>query len=178
LYGQTTDILAARAAGVIVALAPDWATTGSSNLLDELRFAYAYSLKRLGGALEPQDLFKMITSDAALVAGQKNLGQIKEGNAADLVLIPKLDVSEKATAYSNLLHAYPNDIRAVFVAGEPVYGDVDFMKRFRKNYDVLSIGAGQKAIFITEADGKVIHAADLQARLSAQLPQLAPIFEP
>ncbi|MFX6218062.1 hypothetical protein ABTF55_19900, partial [Acinetobacter baumannii] len=70
LYGQTADILLARAAGVKIALSPDWTISGSSNLLDEMRFAYAYSQKSLNGALQPEELYRMITSDAAEVAGQ------------------------------------------------------------------------------------------------------------
>src|SRR5215212_6802656 len=37
LYGVTANIAAALDAGVEIALAPDWAITGSSNMLDELK---------------------------------------------------------------------------------------------------------------------------------------------
>ena len=39
LYGTTANIRAAMDAGVEIALAPDWALTGSSNMLDELKVA-------------------------------------------------------------------------------------------------------------------------------------------
>jgi cytosine/adenosine deaminase-related metal-dependent hydrolase len=39
LYGGTTDIRAARAAGLDVALGSDWSPSGSKNLLNELKVA-------------------------------------------------------------------------------------------------------------------------------------------
>src|SRR5262245_11722388 len=39
LYGATADVNAALDAGVEVALAPDWAISGSGNMLDELKTA-------------------------------------------------------------------------------------------------------------------------------------------
>src|SRR5262249_50831689 len=38
LYGQTTDITAARNAGVLVAIAPDWSPSGSTGMLAELAY--------------------------------------------------------------------------------------------------------------------------------------------
>jgi cytosine/adenosine deaminase-related metal-dependent hydrolase len=43
LYEQAADIRTARAAGVEIALAPDCGITGSTNLLDELRYAAAWN---------------------------------------------------------------------------------------------------------------------------------------
>ncbi len=42
LYGETVDVQTALDAGLPVAIAPDWTVTGSSNMLDELRFARNY----------------------------------------------------------------------------------------------------------------------------------------
>ena len=39
LYGGTTNIGAARSAGVPLALGSDWSPTGSKNLLNELKIA-------------------------------------------------------------------------------------------------------------------------------------------
>jgi len=41
LYGQTADIKQATAAGLKIALAPDWAPTGSQNMLGEIAYAGA-----------------------------------------------------------------------------------------------------------------------------------------
>lgn len=124
LYGETADVLAARAQGVVVALAPDWTITGSNNMLDELRYAHAYSEEHLQGALTPADLFRMTTVDAAAVAGLRGFaGEIRPGFAADLLLTPRLS----ADPYESLLRTEPSDIRLVMVDGVAAYGDPDLL---------------------------------------------------
>ena len=39
LYGKTANVAAARAAGVSISLAPDWAPSGSKSVLGELKVA-------------------------------------------------------------------------------------------------------------------------------------------
>src|SRR5678816_3531559 len=48
LYGHTANLLAALDARVEIALAPDWAVTGSSNMLDELKVAAQWNREQLG----------------------------------------------------------------------------------------------------------------------------------
>jgi cytosine/adenosine deaminase-related metal-dependent hydrolase len=47
LYGATANIGAALDAGVEIALAPDWAVTGSSNILNELKVASLWTMSGL-----------------------------------------------------------------------------------------------------------------------------------
>jgi 5-methylthioadenosine/S-adenosylhomocysteine deaminase len=65
LYGSTTNIPLARAAGLTISLAPDWSMGGSQNLLDELRFADGWDNAHFGNVLTPKDLFAMVTVNAA-----------------------------------------------------------------------------------------------------------------
>ena len=121
LYGVTTNIPAALAAGVQVALAPDWSMGGSQNLLDELRFADAWDNEHWGDVLTAQDLFEMVTLNAATAIGlEALLGTIEEGTLADLVVISPTDGS----AWDALLAARPDDVRLVMVGGVPLYGDL------------------------------------------------------
>src|SRR5262249_8917494 len=87
LYGTTTDIPTARAAGVTGALAPDWSMGGSQNLLDELRFADGWDNAHFGDSLTAKDLVLMVTTQAAdaLALGDR-LGRIETGYLADLVV--------------------------------------------------------------------------------------------
>jgi hypothetical protein len=131
LYGETTDILCALDTGVTVALGPDWSITGSDNLLEELKVAYEYSKEHLNGAITPRDLFKMVTSNAAIVAGVNDpiwyrLGKIEVGYQADLFLTPKLD----SDPYKSLLKTYSKDIQLVIIDGDAVYGDPHLMSIF------------------------------------------------
>lgn len=121
LYGATTDIPTARAAGVSVSLAPDWSMGGSQNLLDELRFARAWDQSAWGSTLSPRDLFDMVTVNAAkALALDGRIGAIKVGLMADLVVI---DHPPGADPYESLLLANPATVRLVMVGGAPLFGD-------------------------------------------------------
>ncbi len=85
LYGTTANIAAALDAGVEIALAPDWALTGSSNMLDELKTAAQWNREHLGGRLTDRQLVDLVTSVPAHVAGvDDEVGFIRPGLRADL----------------------------------------------------------------------------------------------
>src|SRR5690606_36511655 len=87
LYGTTTDIPAAIAAGLTISLAPDWSMGGSPNLLEELRFADAWDDAHFGDVLSAEDLVAMVTTNAAAVlALSDTIGRLAPGYMADLVL--------------------------------------------------------------------------------------------
>jgi 5-methylthioadenosine/S-adenosylhomocysteine deaminase len=120
LYGETTDIGAARAAGVPVAIAPDWSPSGSDNTLAELRYAAALDPAKYGGpALTAKDLFEMATIVPARLAHiDDRVGSLAPGLYADLFVIP----GDAARPYEALLQSGPDDVALVLVAGEPLYG--------------------------------------------------------
>ncbi len=90
LYGETTDIGAARAANVAVAIAPDWSPSGSDNTLAELRYAATLDPAKYGGpALTAKDLFEMATVVPARIAHiDDRVGTLAPGLYADLFVIP------------------------------------------------------------------------------------------
>jgi len=61
LYGKTANIGAAIAAGVPVALGSDWASSGSKNLLGELKVA-RFAASAVGAQLSSEQLVAMVTS--------------------------------------------------------------------------------------------------------------------
>ena len=80
LYGETTDIAAALEHGVTVALAPDWAITGSSNMLDELRYAVRHIGASAAGALDPRRWLDMATRTPARISGVADqVGALRRG---------------------------------------------------------------------------------------------------
>ena len=120
LYGRTADIPAARAAGVKVALAPDWSMGGSQNLLDELRFAAQWDRDHWGGSLTHRDLVAMVTTTAAEALDLADrIGALREGLLADLMVVPPAG----ADAWDAVLAATPADVRLVMVDGRVLYGD-------------------------------------------------------
>ncbi len=120
LYGTTTDIAAARAAGVTIALAPDWSMGGSQNLLDEMRFADAWDDAHFGNVLGAKDLVMMTTKNAAAALGlSAQLGSIAAGSVADLVVVsPK-----RSDPYASIVAARPKDVRLTMIGGTILYGD-------------------------------------------------------
>ena len=121
LYGSTTNIPLARAAGVTVALAPDWSMGGSQNMLDELRFADSWDNKHWNDTLTAKDLLDMATSDAAAAIGLgQTLGRLQVGYMADLVVF----AGSAAQPYQAVLAARPQQVKLVMVGGVVLYGDV------------------------------------------------------
>lgn len=126
LYGQTADVLTARQEQVALALAPDWAPTGSNNMLAELGFAHAYSLQFLGGRLTPHDLFLMATSTPARIAHvDDKIGSVAAGRYADLFLL----AGDTEDPYQALVKARPEDVTLVMIGGTPVFGSPDHLQR-------------------------------------------------
>ncbi|MFI5290613.1 MAG: amidohydrolase family protein, partial [Polyangia bacterium] len=120
LYGKTTDIPSALAAGVTIALAPDWSMGGSQNLLDELRFANSWDDSHFGDQLSPPALLQMVTTNAAkVVALSDRLGRIQAGYLADLAVF----AGDGKRPYDAVLAASPSTVELVMVGGVVLYGD-------------------------------------------------------
>ncbi|MCK4898328.1 MAG: hypothetical protein KAS38_06110, partial [Anaerolineales bacterium] len=69
LYGTTADIPGALAAGVNVALAPDWTESGTPNILDEMKVADQVNWSSWGGIITPLQLAEFVTRNAAYALG-------------------------------------------------------------------------------------------------------------
>lgn len=190
LYGETTDIQAALDADLTVALAPDWTVTGSSNMLDELRFARNY----LNRNKKPQEkfpskkLFEMATKNAAQVAGVSDkLGSIEVQKCADLLITKKLVHYDKKTdafvpldAFDSLVQCTPTDVKLVLVAGRPIYGDADLMSKYAKESSAIKVANSNKRIAIHDekTDDNFVDFNALETRIKTSLPCVAPLYEP
>ena len=124
LYGDTTDVLAARRAGHLVCLGSDWAPSGTKNLLGELKVAALWNEEALGGALDARDLGMMATAnagDALRRCWGVDIGRLRPGAVADvLVTTPRVGPDEDP--HENLLRVDERSVRLVMVGGRPVLG--------------------------------------------------------
>jgi cytosine/adenosine deaminase-related metal-dependent hydrolase len=119
LYGQTADVKAARAAGLTVALGPDWSPSGSKNLLGELKLARLVSALPGGAGLSDFELLSLATRDAAQVLRwDKALGTVEKGKRADLLVVRGAD----GDAYGHLFGRGEDDVELVVINGCPRYG--------------------------------------------------------
>jgi hypothetical protein len=121
LYGETTDIPAAIAAGITkIALGPDWSLGGSVNMLDELRFADKWDNDHWSNILTPKRIFEMATIEGARALGVPSyIGSIEVGKRADLFVYGGF----LASAYDDLFDVTPTTVRMVMVDGRVLYGD-------------------------------------------------------
>jgi cytosine/adenosine deaminase-related metal-dependent hydrolase len=124
LYGATTDVLAARAAGMRICLGADWSPSGSKNLLGELKVADLHSRTQLGSALSPQELCAMATCNPADALGWSDkLGRLRPGLHGDFVAVR----DRKEDPYRTLIDTTEPDILLVAINGYPMYGTDELM---------------------------------------------------
>ena len=159
-------------------LEPDWAITGSSNMLDELKTAAQWNREHLGGRLSDRQLVDMVTSVAAHVAGvDDEVGAIRAGLRADLVVL----TGDHNDPYGAVIAATPADVQLVVIAGQPLYGDRKLMERFwdASQLEEILLPTGSKTLAAAAAGMVVAQiAARLRAALQAEGTSLAPLVEP
>ncbi|HSU37022.1 MAG TPA: amidohydrolase family protein [Propionibacteriaceae bacterium] len=126
LYGETTDVPAARDAGLNVCLGSDWAPSGTKQVLGELKAA-RLTADHLGWSLTDQDLVMMATcrpGDALAQAWDRQVGRLQPGAQADLVVI---NAARAASPFRTIVAATEDDVDLVVVDGQPRYGTPDLM---------------------------------------------------
>jgi hypothetical protein len=145
LYGETADVKAARNAGVPIGLGPDWAYSGSKNLLGELKVARAVNaLQKLG--FSDRDLVRMATIDAArILRWDQHLGSIEAGKRADVIAVggPSADPLEV------LFKADESDIRLSVIDGNPRFGTTALMTKLGAAGESIKVGGAARVLSFT-----------------------------
>ena len=176
LYGQTADINAALDAGVRIALAPDWAISGSGNMLDELHFAAQWNREHLGGRLTNRQLVDMVTSIPAAEARiDDEVGAVRVGLRADLLVIN----GNGDDPLRSVVDATPDDVRLVTIQGVPLYGDQNLMERFspRSSLQSVALPGGPKSLATAAGFVFADVVSRLRSALAAEGTSLAPLVE-
>ena len=182
LYNETTDIGAALAAGVPVALGADWMPSGSPSLLHEMKVAWQVLRQTPGNPVKAAQLVRMVTSGAAEIAGLADkIGTLEEGRAADLTIIQKhLD-----DAYDNVVSAYPSWVDLVMIGGDIIYGRPDWIAELSTPADYEPVTAWGRPMLLDTRfgspqnagiDGPPRRLAEMRAKLIARYPAVGPIF--
>lgn len=172
LYGRTTDVEAAFAAGVRIALAPDWSPSGSDNLLAELRYTARFNAEELDSFFTPRQLVAMATSVPAEIAGWgDDLGRLDVGFVADLLVLERLDPDP----FASILTSDERHVRLVTVNGVPLHGFPSFLERLGKagDFEEISIRGRTRALDTTVREGAIRYGTqtfdDIQASLAEAL---------
>jgi 5-methylthioadenosine/S-adenosylhomocysteine deaminase len=181
LYGKTADIPTAMRAGVMVSLGSDWAPSGSSNLLGELKVADRVNKKLWGSTITDEQLVQMVTIHPAIAFGlDKFVGSIEVGKYADLMVVTKQPL---VSAYRSLIIAKPQDVLLVTISGDALYGTQPMMDGLGKlgDYEVINACGFPRAIDVTVSATDVTRGseklADIESKLVAVNPKLTPVID-
>jgi len=178
LYAATTDVAAALAAGVQVGLGADWLPSGSPALLDELQVARRL-LAAQGALVEPARLVRMVTRDAAAIAGLSDrLGRIAPGRAADLVVLER----RAADPWESVLASDRRAVDLVVLGGDIAYGRAEWVAALAGPSQMEPVLAWGKRMAldlsysVSASDAPPPRLADLRAALLARFPQAGPLL--
>lgn len=132
LYGKTANIDAAKRAGLSLSIAPDWQPSGSKSVLGELKTADLVNKNELKMPFTDRELVEMVTRHPAEAMnwGDK-LGQLTVGYLADVIVVD----DRNTDSYRNLIETIEENIKLVFVRGEPLYGDAILLQSARQQLD-------------------------------------------
>jgi cytosine/adenosine deaminase-related metal-dependent hydrolase len=148
LYGDTARVTVAARLGVRIALGTDWTLSGSMNLLRELRCADQLNANYLGGYFSDEQLWRMVTADAAHVtASDGALGTLAPGKLADLAIFDGRSHQD----YRAVIAADPADVVLVLRAGTVLYGDAPLVSSLTTGCDSVDVcGAAKSACLMSE----------------------------
>jgi 5-methylthioadenosine/S-adenosylhomocysteine deaminase len=128
LYGTTAAIAQAKASGLRLCLGSDWAPSGTTNVLWELKVADLWNRAQPQPVFTPQELCELVTAnpgDALTQVWPHPVGRLLPGAGADLVVVAK----RTPDVYANLIGATERDIRLVLVGGAARYGTTSLMRQ-------------------------------------------------
>ncbi|MGD9612426.1 MAG: amidohydrolase family protein [Kiritimatiellia bacterium] len=124
LYAGTANVKAAKDAGVLVAISPDWTPSGCYNILEELGYAWQLNQTIFSNAFTAREMADMVTLNGAKCAGlDHRYGKIAVGYNAGLCVIE----GDVADPYLALIHARPPQVLLTIVDGTPRYGEPALM---------------------------------------------------
>ncbi len=178
LYGATANVDAAFDAGVPIALAPDWAPTGSFNMLDEIRYASGVSRTRLNGLFSNRQLAEMASTVPAHIAAiDDKVGALEPGMLADLFLLHA--PADRTNPYDALAGAQVHDIDLVVINGVAVYGDATMLHTLGARTEPLTVCGAERALNADALPGGSFATVEsrLRTRMRAVGTDLAPLAE-
>ena len=158
LYGDTTKVPAALAAGVTVCLGTDWGPSGSKNLLGELKVARIVSDDRSPNdpswAMTNFDLAKMVTANPGDTMSRfwgRTVGRLENNSLGDIAVLAK----RKPDPWDNLVAAREEDVELVVVGGNPSYGQEVLMEAAgQARLSSVKVGRQRRRVLLTEPADK------------------------
>ena len=146
LYGDTARVTVASRLGVNIALGTDWTPSGSMSLLRELQCADGFNQTYMGGYLTDQDLWEMVTVNAAKVTKMAvSIGVLSTGMTADISIFK----GHGKNAFRTVIEAQPDDVVLVMRGGTALYGDDALVSALALGCDQLDVCGTAKRLCLT-----------------------------
>jgi 5-methylthioadenosine/S-adenosylhomocysteine deaminase len=150
LYGSTTNIAAAHAASIPIAIAPDWSPSGSAGMLQEVSYAARRYL-----AITSGDLVAMATSTPAKIARLDNqIGALTPGTLADFIVISATIDPKAPRPLDPVVNSTAASIALVVGGGQPLYGDPALLAQLLPagtKLDQMTVCGAKKAIYLGQS---------------------------
>ncbi len=176
LYGDTARVTTAARLGVNIALGTDWLPSGSMNLLRELTCADSLNKTYLNGYFTDQELWAMVTTNAALVTKMNSrIGTLAVGQVADIAVF----ANNGKEPFRAVIEAQPQDVALVMRGGVTLYGDQTVVAALATGCDTVNVCSTSKAVCAQSEVGMSYTA--LQTAGGASYPAFAcgtPLNEP
>lgn len=151
LYGQTLDLHAAKATGILMGIGSDWAPSGSKNMLGELKVAWLSSQEQAGQGEDPifsaEELVYMATINAArILKWDSVIGSIEPGKRADLIAVN----GQKGDDYLRLINARETSLTLVVINGFARVGQKRLMTSFGSGTEEIRVGRSRRILNLAQ----------------------------
>jgi hypothetical protein len=164
LYGDTAPVTVYATEGVPISLGTDWLPSGSMNMLRELYCADTFNRSYLNGTFTDQQLWQMVTSNAATATGfDSQIGSLVAGKVADVAIFD----GSVNTTYRAVIAAGVEDVHLVLRGGKVLYGDTPLVSALDSTCTPFSVCGGDRSVCV---DTPSITLADIQAAAAKTYP--------
>ncbi|QRI72660.1 amidohydrolase family protein [Bradyrhizobium sp. PSBB068] len=169
LYGATTKVARAKAAGVPIAIGCDWAPSGTKNLLGELKIAKIVS-DHEGGIFSDRELVDAVTrTPAAMLGWAPYVGSIQADRTADLMIID----TAGGDPYRELIDADESNIIAVIIDGRPRAGRATLIDPGSADAELIRIAQQNLVLDIIESKTHPLGGTSLSSAIATMTYALA-----
>ena len=166
LYAGTANVKAAKQAGVLVGISPDWTPSGCFNILEELGYAWQLNTTMFSNAYTAREMCDMVTINNAKCTGlDHHYGKIAVGYNAGLAVIE----GDPADPYMALINARPPNVLLTIVDGTPRYGEPALMSALGVAGESVAVKGRAKKMSIAVAHPFLDYSSQTFAQLRAAL---------
>ncbi len=143
LYGDTAPVTLYHRFGIPIALGTDWLPTGSMNMSRELACARSFNERYLGNYFSSQDLWRMVTVDAARALHvDPYTGVLAPGHKADIAIFAR----GTRQPFDAVTEAEPQDTLLVLRGGQVLVGEAGLVDALDSQCDLLDVCGANKRV--------------------------------